>query len=426
MEFGMVEDTRRLEEIVEWVEEHKPGLLEENDFQQWLEFFKVFPISEEPELWEMFTQWVYGEMDQTIRNPLAHEAPEGMEFPTGIHFGRHARGSEVYVPPMWLRRNALIAGETSSGKTNTLTYWARQLAEQGVKVWIFDFRRDYTQLEGFLNVPWRRLKLNPLNLLDPPDVEKNAALFKRVFGHSQGLWDASQRFISKVLHDLYEGFGSFEDKGWPSLNHLKSLVAKVKAPRHSPIADYKERTLNRLGDILDWEGSIFSCSRGFPIGEMAEQNIVFDLDGLGDQTAALVTQCLMASIYEYWKARGLQYRLNNVLISDEAKHVFDIRLQRRIPDMRPYVDDIMAETRAFGIGVILADQQPSELTPAVQANTHLKLVMGLGSGVDIEQMSRSTGLTERQLRYAYRLKKGQTIAKVSGHPPFLVQVPRVI
>lgn len=420
-------EVRRLEEIIEWVEEHKPSLLENEEFQEWLEFFKYVPISEEPELWDLFMEWVYDRLEEPIKNPLANEVPEEMRFLNGVHWGMCADGS-VYIPVEFFKRNLLIAGETGSGKTNTLTYLATQLVERAVKVWVFDFRKDYVKLEenGFLVMPWRKLRLNPLNLLDPPDAEKNASLFKRIFGHSQGLWDASQRFIGQLLYDLYEAFGSFEDQGWPTLNHLKSLAAKVKVPWGSPLRDYRERTLNRLGDMLQWEGAIFNCSRGFPIEDLVQENIVFDLDGLGEQTSALVTQCLMASLYEYWKARGLQIELKNVLISDEARHVFDIRLQRRIPDMRPYVDDITAETRAFGIGIILADQQPSELTPAVQANTHLKFIQQLTTGVDIEQMSRATGLSERQLRYAYYLQTGQGIAKVSGSPPFLVRVPKVL
>ena len=94
-------------------------------------------------------------------------------------------------------------------------------------------------------------------------------------------------------------------------------------------------------------------------------------------------------------------------------------------DERPYVDEILAETRTFGIGLVLADQQPSELTPSVQANTHVKLEMQLGSGKDIKDMNIALGLNPRQIRASYGVSLGEGILKLSGKEPFLLRIPLV-
>ena len=175
--------------------------------------------------------------------------------------------------------------------------------------------------------------------------------------------------------------------------------------------------------MLKFERSIFDCSSGFAISDLVDTSVVLEFRGMKPQTIALVCELLMASLYEYWVARGQQKGLTNLLFSDEAKHVFDIRKKYGLKDERPYVDEILAETRSFGIGFVLADQQPSELTPSVQANTHLKLEMQLGSGKDIRDMNISLGLNPRQITGTYGLRVGEGILKQSGRDPFRVLIP---
>ncbi len=412
----------RLERLLKMVEEYKPQLLEDQDFQNWVMFFRV--VSDE-KLYKIFEQTILAELHEAMIHPLMGALGEDLQFPTGLPIGKTIDKKPVFLPPMLLARNASVSGETGSGKTNTLKYLAQQLPHQGVKVWVFDFKNEYRDLEkkGYMVIPWTELKFNPLNMLDPTDVTKNAKIFQRIFGHSQGLWLASQAFLGAHLHAIYTISGSFHNEKFPSLFKLAEQIHNTKIPRFSPEADYKQRILNRLIDILRWEGQVFDCEQGFPIEDLINSNIIFEMRGMKPQTTAFLTECLMAALYEYWVARGPQKKLNNILISDEAKHIFDIRKQYRLKDERPYIDEILAETRAFGIGIILADQQPSELTPSVEANSHIKIEMQLGSGREIHQMNRAMGLTERQSKQSYRIGLGEAIIKISGRPPFKIKIP---
>ncbi len=253
----------------------------------------------------------------------------------------------------------------------------------------------------------------------------NAKLFQRIFGHSQGIWLASQAFLGDVLFDLYKAYGVDENpqNTWPSLFELEEAV-KIRAVRpNTPSVQYKDRILNRLSDMLKFEGCIFDCSSGFSIADLVKESVVFEFRGMKPQTIALVCELIMAALYEYWVSRGPQPSLTNLLFSDEAKHVFDIRKKFRLKDERPYVDEILAETRTFGIGIVLADQQPSELTPSVQANTHIKIEMQLSSGKDIKDMNISLGLNARQIRESYGITLGEGVLKISGRDPFRLRIP---
>jgi len=338
--------------------------------------------------------------------------------------GEDSNGYPVVLKPELLMRNMLITGETGSGKTNLMKVLIEQALENGIKVWVFDFKNEYRDI-GLPVIHWRDLKLNPLNFLDQKDYVLNAKLFQRIWGHSQGLWLASQAFLGDILFDLYRAYGVHEnpDSTWPSLFELEEAVKQKSVRQGTPSIQYKDRVLNRLSDMLKFERSIFDCSTGFAISDLVDTSVVFEFRGMKPQTIALVCELLMASLYEYWVARGQQKGLTNLLFSDEAKHVFDIRKKYGLKDERPYVDEILAETRSFGIGFVLADQQPSELTPSVQANTHLKLEMQLGSGKDIRDMNISLGLNPRQITGTYGLRVGEGILKQSGRDPFRVLIP---
>lgn len=421
-----------LDRVIEEVEAYKPSLKQDEEFQAWLADLRAFPRERREEQWlklfGLFRQWVDEELEPYKNEPLYPDLPEEMRDPGGVYLGRSFE-HEVRLPVSWLTMNLFAMGKTGSGKTNCLVHLIRQMQGSGARCWVIDFQEEYAGHlagYGFTAIPWQDLKLNPLNMLDPVDVQKNARTFQRIFGHSQGLWEASQAYLGFKLHELYEQYESFQNRGFPTLHDLYTLIDSIREPRYSPLSDYHNRIWSRLGDILLWEGSIFDCQRGFPIEEMIQEDIVFDFRGLKDITKALVAESLMAALYEYWAARGKQDRLRNVLVSDEAKHLFNVRLQKRLPDIQPYVDRIMAETRKFGIALVLADHQATEITPSVAANSHITCILQLASGEDVNRAVEDAGLTERQLRQAYDLKQGQAIVKVSGEKPFRVEFPHVI
>jgi len=414
-------DVGRLTRIVKLAEE--ANLLKDERVQQWIALLNV---DWDNDAAEMVEQYLAQEAQNYTLDPFSRRDLSDLATinPEGLPIGEDSNGYPVVLKPELLMRNMLITGETGSGKTNLMKVLIEQALENDIKVWVFDFKNEYRDV-GIPVIRWRDLKLNPLNFLEQRDYVLNAKLFQRIWGHSQGMWLASQAFLGDILFDLYRAYGVDQNPGnsWPSVFELEAAVRQKAVKPYTPSVQYKDRVLNRLSDMLKFEGSIFDCSAGFPPSDLVEQSLVFELRGMKPQTISLVCELLMASLYEYWVARGPQRRINNLVFSDEAKHIFDLRKKYRMKDERPYVDEILAETRSFGIGFVLADQQPSELTPSVQANTHLKLEMQLGSGKDIKDMNISLGLNARQIRGSYGLRVGEGVLKQSGRDPFRVRIP---
>ena len=414
-------DVGRLNRIIKLAEE--ANLLSDTKIQSWI---RLLTVDWDNDAALMVEQYLAQEAERYSLDPLSRRDLSELATmqPAGLHVGFDTAGLPVHLDSSLLTRNMLITGETGSGKTNLMKVLIREALDQGITVWVFDFKNEYRDV-GIPVINWRDLRINPLCFLDEPDFLLNGKLLQRVFGHSQGLWLASQALLGDVLFDLYHAYGvdTYPQKTWPSLHELRDAIEARSVRQGTPSVQYKDRLLNRLTDMLKFEGVVFDCSTGFPMGELVNQSLVFEFRGMKPQTIALVCELLLAGLYEYRVARGPQSRLTNLLFSDEAKHVFDIRKRYRMKDERPYVDEILAETRSFGIGLVLADQQPSELTPSVQANTHVKLEMQLGSGKDIRDMNTALGLNPRQIRASYGIDLGEGILKTSGNDPFRVTIP---
>ena len=71
--------------------------------------------------------------------------------------------------------------------------------------------------------------------------------------------------------------------------------------------------------------------------------------------------------------------------------------------------DAFAEMRAFGEGIIVADQAPAELSPAVLRNTNLKIAHRLLYEQDCRAMGDAMGLDDEQQRQLRSLRPGECV-----------------
>ncbi len=107
-------------------------------------------------------------------------------------------------------------------------------------------------------------------------------------------------------------------------------------------------------------------------------------------------------------------RLRHLLVLEEAHHFLRSATgsgpsSELIRQSNMLMADAFAEIRALGQGILLADQAPSDLDPAVLRNTGTKLIHRLLYAADCAAMGDSIGLSEDQRLALRRLRTGECV-----------------
>lgn len=339
-------------------------------------------------------------------------------------------GEEISVTREQLTQGMLVVGRSGAGKTNLFYYLMKQCLESNVPVLSFDFKKDYRHLikehPDLIVIPWEYLRLN---VLKPPEgVAPIRWLqdFTEVFGHAHALLSGSKNFVMMQLHRLYELYGVFEGNDtYPSMFELHELLNKTRYSLVTKDARYLETVRNRVNASVLAFDRVFDCADGLPIEELLNKNVVIELDGLMEDQQNFIIEIILVWIYNYRLAQGHRGELRHCIFFDEAKRVFDRNKERNYDAGLPIIDIMTDRAREFGEALIVADQEPSKLTDSIKANTFTKIMLSLGSGKDIQEMSRCMGLNAEQTDFSHMLRVGHGIGRISGNEPLQVQVPHV-
>jgi DNA-binding MarR family transcriptional regulator len=117
--------------------------------------------------------------------------------------------------------------------------------------------------------------------------------------------------------------------------------------------------------------------------------------------------------------------LQNVIVFDEGKKVWDRNKELGPAEGIPTITSIISLVREFGVGIVVADQDPWIVSQSLLDNSGTKLCLPLGSGKAVREMAYAMGLTPEQRDFLHRLQVGQACVRVAGAEPFLIVIPEV-
>jgi hypothetical protein len=161
---------------------------------------------------------------------------------------------------------------------------------------------------------------------------------------------------------------------------------------------------------------------------------VFELESLGDEgDRAFFMGLLLIRLAEYRRTQGQSPDLTHLLVVEEAH-----RLLSNVPaatsdevanprgEAVETFSNLLSEIRAYGQGVIIADQVPVRLAPDVMKNTNLKIAHRIVSNDDREALAGAMAMDDRQARALTSLDVGEAAVFSSGDDaPLLVRIPLV-
>jgi len=360
------------------------------------------------------------ESGELAREPDEPSSGQTAAIPLGVEGGTGA--SVVWDPYASSNPHVLIVGESGSGKTYTASRLVLELAHACLPSIVFDygqgfslehapsaFRNDIRTVE--LQLGRDGIAINPLEIF-PVDTHGPATVAQRVadtFIRVYPRLGVQQHALLRraVLELLAEAGISVENpRTWtlppPSFRDLEQKLAEYShaddaatrraassaGPHVSTLFFFN--TFRKTGHALSWSDLL------------AHRNEVWilQLGGLEASVERAVTEFLLWSLIRYFEVLG-PGSLRCFVVLDEAHKL-------AFGPGSP-VEKILREGRKFGLGVILASQQPEDFSAVAFTNTATKIVF---------QIADQSGNVSRQLKR--KVKNGHSyeyIAKTLGTLP---------
>lgn len=192
----------------------------------------------------------------------------------------------------------------------------------------------------------------------------------------------------------------------------------------------------RLLNLIEQNRAIFDNVNTVPVEDLLERPTVIELNSIENaEQKALIMALLLINICSYIKCnRGSGSNLRNILMIDEA-HVLLGNSSPTIstdgaPDPRgatiKAIQDMIAEIRSYGMGIIIADQSPAKVSREVVAQTELKVAFRLVQSLDKQLIADTTNMDERICQQLSKLRTGEAYVYYSKlEAPVLIMTPDI-
>lgn len=394
-----------------------------------------------------------------VREPMPDFEPGGRRAQIKsdeIHLGSFQRGGAVTVRIKDLARHGLIAGLPGSGKTNTCLYLLSQLQERHVPFLVIEPAK--TEYRGLIRQPdfenllvftlgdetTAPFRLNPFELLPGVRLEVHLEALNVAINAAMPQFGVLPSIIEEALEEIYTAKGwQLTDTGpetdatgpnrrlFPTLAEFYHAAVQAVTSRgyRGELNDNIQAAVKgRIGSLLRGsKGRMFNCRRSISPDLLFGQPVVLELDSLNDDAKGLAMMFLLILLREH---RQMQARrsaetsagLRHLLLIEEAHRIMEnvasvgnteVAADTRAKAVR-MISDFLVEMRAYGQGVLIAEQSPEKLAPDAVRNTNLKIGHMLPGRQDREALAAAMIMDEAQERFMGKLRVGQAAAFMTG------------
>ena len=382
----------------------------------------------------------------------------------------------VWMDTFRLNRHLFVTGLTGAGKSNTVRSILLELARLGIPFLVIEpVKSEYRLLGQELEKRYKegtskfehldvfslsgsgaeKLVLNPFAFEIKPGEDPATALIshidrlKAVFNSSLGMYSSMPYILEEMIYKAYKNAGWNLETGkngyfeiareylglaedselrnlfLPTLSELAGLVDEAIKGFFPDKSDYGISLVGALKSRLNSlsrgaKGLLLNQKLSLPMQALLDRPCVIELEAFADNDEkAFIMALLLSRIYEF-RSGKLAKGLKHVLVIEEAH-----RLLAKPPQTGEYsansrgksvevFSDMLAEIRAYGQGIVIADQIPAKLIPDVIKNTDIKIVHRLMAKEDREAVGTAMNLTERQINDLNRATPGLATVSFDG------------
>lgn len=376
----------------------------------------------------------------------------------GMLIGRDDRNHEIFFPWKKLSKHAFLAGMPGSGKTNTMMYLAAEMYQAGIPVLILEpAKKEYrvlTTLEGMKDMslfsPCANsmfpLHINPFEFPKGMKLADHINRLLDVFNGTFQLDPPMPMLLTEGIQACYEellwlpGMVNQGELEYPTMRRLYSQIERLldKYQYADEVRSNLQSILQvRIGSLLAREmGDIFDVEYSTcPPEEWMERSAVIEMASLGTGPSNFLMLMLMTLIRENLDIRVYDpqicdFKPRHMIFLEEA-HNLIANTSVQVPggldpkiSATAFITKMLAEVRALGEGIVIADQLPTAMAPEVVKNTSLKFGLRLTSQDERELLGATMSADGVQMERMGIFSPGRCLVSYEGLlKPFEIQIP---
>ena len=385
---------------------------------------------------------------QLTRTAASHDLFDGYASPTydrSVRLGTLAANSTPFTLNLNdFTSHVLVTGATGSGKTNTVMNLIKGVHTAGIPTLIVEpSKKEYWKLAADMRdlkiYSFGRdaepLRINPLIPETGTVIANHIDAVMSAFAGAFDMEEPTRLALDGLLKYAYEQCGwSLDDfacmprsgmgnKRYPKIQDLLFWLPEY-VNRNLPYGD--EVRQNILGSLMNRLNMLNSGVIGAAVNseqpvsgkDLCSGSVLVELDDLSLDVKPFVAMLIMIKADQYLRKGNSSSELKNLIVLEEAHNIFanvsGNRVGRAADQASRFFSNMLSQIRAYGTGIIIADQGASQINDMAVSNTKVKIIHRIVDGNDIEKVSFALNLTNIQKRVFPALATGEAIVSVGG------------
>ncbi len=287
-----------------------------------------------------------------------------------ILLGSDKNNKEIFwEPKKEINWSFVIVGSAGTGKTQTVKAILSEFAKFKLPYIIFDFRNDYISKEKESEfgqiLDLSTISINPLELDGDNTPKDQKYQISDIIDLVYNIGERQIGYIRSAIKHSYEdkSINEEEEDSWnnvpPTFDDIQNNLNRIFEGGDSGTRSSIEGIFARLDPIFDYR--IFSAKTVMPFEKITKGQTVVNL-------GILPNEKLKSVVCEFFM-RKLRYYLDKLGESREPRLYVTIDEAHRLKyEREASAGQLLKEARKYGVGMLLATQDPVDFTDVVYNN----------------------------------------------------------
>ena len=321
-----------------------------------------------------------------------------------------------------LLQNLVILGRSGAGKTNIANLLVTNLLKRNIPFIFFDWKRTCRDLlpawPNKLKVftPGRDVAPFQFNLLSPPEGLESSVWsrhFIDTVARAYTLGDGSKSLLQKAITTVGEDSSQ-------QLNLETLLKAIQETPATGRVSGWRVSALRAMESLFLESKPIRGRAMNDSLEDLLTGFTVLELDALSTCFKKCLIPLLCLYLFFTKLHSGKREELSLVVFVEEAHHLLHRQFQNASESV---MEMLIRQCREVGIALVVLDQHPHLLSPAVLGNSYCSICLNLKDPQDINRGSALSQLTTSDKNVLSKLPVGYGVVKTQDRwiAPFLVK-----